>query len=239
MYCNWKGSVLLDNLSTFPSEVDQFPRLYDLPASLALKAKRYQELKMMSVLDANDQAELNSLVIDLGDYIITPRTMNKFADGMVNLQEFFLKKVDGYIDEKQIEWDGYIRSFQWIEVYNPNSTYKMQNMVTYFGDLYLCTAKTSKGVPPNNLANWQKISSKGDKGDVGLNTHLKGNYSSTFSYKIGDAVRFDETIYYCIKDSVGISPENPEYWMIYDKQFVGKNPPASTQENLIWIELLD
>lgn len=229
----------MENLSSFPSKVDEFPRLYDLPASLAVKAKRYQELKMMSVLDSNDQNELNELTKDLGDYIITPQTMNKFADGMVNLQNFFLSKVDGYIDGKQKEWSDYILNFKRIGNYSSTTTYKLHNMVTYLGDLYLCVVKSSKGVSPTNTTNWQKISSKGDKGDVGLNTHLKGNYSSTIQYEIGDAVTFDETIYYCIKSSKGITPENPEYWMIYDRWFIGKTPPASKQAGLVWIELID
>lgn len=229
---------MANNLSDFPDKIDEFETLFDLPASLANSAKRYQELKMMATLDAVEQEELNRLTLDLGGYIITPQTWNKFSDGVVNTQRFFKEKVDGYIDTKQDEWAGYVKAFRWVGNYNASTTYVFQNQVTYGGDLYLCLKK-SKGVTPKTGANWQKISSKGDKGDVGLNTHLKGDYSSSASYVIGDAVRYNGSIYYCIKSGKGVPPTNSSNWHLYDKMFVGPKPPGNKQVGMVWIQTME
>lgn len=229
--------------STFPNAIDSFEELYDLPPNLVMAAKKYQELKIKPTLNASEQSELNSLSITLGNYIITPETWNKFADSIVNVETFFKQEVDGYIAMKQLEWDTYIKGFKSAGAYSATVTYTFSNMVTYSGSLYFCLAKTTKGVAPSvtvDTAIWQKISSKGEKGDVGLNIHLKGAYSGTATYAIGDAVTFEGRLYYCINaTTAGISPTSSANWFLYEGMFVGSAQPTGAQKGTTWIEVLE
>jgi hypothetical protein len=246
--------VMVANRSKFPQEIDSFVELYDIPPSLMAKAKRYQELKMKPSLTSMEQNELNQLSNELGHYIITPETWNKFADAVVNVETFFKEEVDGYIDQKQSEWANYVKDFRYVGVHDENKTYKFQNMVQLSeeeddtdeggtltqGDLYLALRDVPKGVKITNTSYWQKISAKGDKGDVGLNTHLKGRFNTTLSYQVGDAVTFEGNLYFCIKDTTaGIDPTNSSYWFLYDRTIVSKTKPTTPQQGLLWIEIED
>lgn len=231
--------VILANRSNFPTSIDTFTELYDLPPSLVASAKRYQALKIKPTLNATEQAELNSLTTSLGNYIITPETWNKFGDSLINMQTFIKDEVDGYIDIKQLEWANYVKDFTLKGNYSSTVAYEFQNMVKYNGDLYLCI-KNATGKVPTDTTYWQKISTKGDKGDVGLNTHLKGVYSATATYAIGDAVTYNGYIYYCLKaTTAGIAPTNAEYWFLHDRTIVSATIPTTKQKGLMWIEIVD
>lgn len=231
-----KGWFILTR-STFPQQIDQFAELYDLPPSLTVSAKRYQELKMKPTLNASEQQELNNLSVELGNYIITPETWNKFADAVVNVETFFKEQVDGYILAKQEEWSSFVESFRSAGEYSDAIAYKFQNMVTYNGDLYLCLKDTVEGTNPTNAEFWQKISTKGDKGDIGLNLYLKGDYNESTVYAVGDAVIFNGVLFYCIQETTaGIDPTNSTYWFLYDRTIVSASAPTITQQGLIWIE---
>lgn len=226
----------LANRSTFPQKVDTFTELFDLPPNLVAKAKRYQALKIQPTLTASEQAELNSITTELEGYIISPEVFNKMNDAITNVETFFLNEVDGYIDGKQLEWASYVNAFKLAGVYNATTQYKFQNMVTYNGDLYLCT-KDAKGVTPTTTANWQKISAKGDKGDVGLGLAYKGNYDATKAYALGDAVTYNGSIYYAkVATTAGTAPTDATKWMLFDKIYVGATAPANAQQGVTWIQ---
>lgn len=229
--------------SKFPNQIDTFEELYDLPPSLVVSAKRYQELKIKPTLNAIEQAELNKLSTELGNYIITPETWNKLADSLVNVETFFKEEVDDYIQLKQEEWNGYIKGFKSVGAYDATAVYTFSNMVTYKGVLFLCIANSTKGVAPSlnsNTNTWQQISSKGEKGDVGLNIFLKGEFSEEVLYKVGDAVTFEGKLYYCIKDTAaGTTPADISYWFLYEGTVVSPTEPAGSQTGTFWIEVIE
>ncbi|MCY9056048.1 hypothetical protein MOE90_20600 [Bacillus spizizenii] len=229
------------NRSTFPEQVDSFVELYDLPPNLVSQAKRYQELKMKPTLTSTEQNELNGLTTQLKDFIISPEVWNKFADALVNTQTFFTQEVAGYIEAKQAVWDTYVKSFKYVEVYNSAHAYKFQNMVKNSnGDLYLAIKDVPAGTSLTNTSYWQKISTKGDKGDVGLNAYYKGDYSDTATYAIGDAVSYGGYLYYCkAATTAGTAPPNGSYWFLWDRHIVSKTEPPTRQAGLVWIKLQD
>lgn len=226
------------NRSTFPEQIDSFVELYDLPPNLVTQAKRYQELKMKPTLTSAEQSELNGLTTQLSRYIITPETFNKFADAVVNVETFFTQEVMGFIEAKQVEWANYVNSFKLIGVYSAGTAYKFQNMVTYNGDLYLCKQNAPAGTVPTNTGYWQKISTKGDKGDVGLNAYYKGNYNASTAYVVGDAVSYNGLIYYCkLATTAGTAPTNGTNWFLWDRHIVSSTQPATRQAGLVWVKL--
>lgn len=226
------------NRSTFPNQIDSFVELYDLPPNLVTQAKRYQELKMKPTLSSAEQNELNGLTTQLTSYIITPETFNKFSDAVVNIETFFTQQVMGFIEAKQTLWSNYVNAFKHVGNYSSTTAYKFQNMVTYNGDLYLCRQNTTAGTSPTNTTYWQKISTKGDKGDVGLNAYYKGSYNASATYAVGDAVSYNGYVYYCKQaTTAGTSPTNGSYWYLWDRHIVSDTAPATRQEGLVWVKL--
>ena len=225
------------NRSAFPAQVDQFVELFDLPPSQVANARRYQELKIKPSLSALEQTELNNLTAQLGSYIITPETWNKFADSLVNTQAFFKSEVDGYVSDKQALWDSYVRSFVHRGNYSATVQYSFQNMVTYNGDLYLCIQTAPKGTVPSNTTYWTKVSAKGDKGDVGLNAYYKGDYSATTAYVVGDAVTYQGNTYYNKLASTGKAPSDSAHWVLFDSVVVSSTAPVGAQKGQIWIQV--
>jgi hypothetical protein len=226
--------------SNFPQQIDSFVELYDLPPSLVASAKRYQELKIKPTLNATEQTELNNLSVTLGNYIITPETWNKFADSLTSMQTFIKDEVDGYIDIKQSEWANYVKDFHYVGVHATTTAYEFQNMVKHNGDLYLALKNVPTGIAITNTSYWQKMSTKGDKGDVGLNTFLRGEFSSTTTYVTGDAVTYNGNLFFCLKNTTaGITPTNAEYWFLYDRTIISETAPTTVQKGLMWIEVVE
>ncbi len=228
------------NRSTFPEQIDSFTELYDLPPSMVSQAKRYQELKMKPTLTSTEQSELNSLSAQLSDFIISPETFNKFADAVVSLETFFTEQVMDYVEAKQTEWATYVNDFRVIGDYDETLEYKFQNMVTYNGDLYIATQDVVAGVTPEDDSNWYKLSSKGDKGDIGLSLAYKGKYDSTKTYVLGDAVTFqqDGMLYYAnTAIPAGTDPTSTS-WTAWDRHLVSETQPATHNTGTIWYKIL-
>lgn len=224
--------------STFPSQIDTFEDIYDIPPSLVIKARRMQELKTKVSLGSIEQTELQNLVVELKPYMITPQTFNKFQDALSNMQHFIVDEVVGFIEEKQTYWETLINDFSHRNSYNVAVQYKKNNMITFNGDLYIALVDTI-GVAPTVATNWRKIALKGDKGDVGLGLAYKGEYNSANAYAIGDAVTFENDIYYAkIVVPIGSTPSSDVHWQPLYKLFASAIEPATKQAGTVWIKVL-
>lgn len=229
------------NRSTFPEQVDSFVELYDLPPNLVNQAKRYQELKMKPTLTSVEQTELNGLTTQLARFIISPETFNKFADALTNVETFFTQQVMGFIEAKQTLWSNYVKAFKYIGVHSTATAYKFQNIVkSATGDLYLALQDVPVGKALTDTAFWQKTSTKGDKGDIGLNAYYRGDYSSVRAYAVGDAVSYNGFIYYCkVATTAGTLPTVATNWFLWDRNIVSETAPAVRQEGLVWVKITD
>ena len=233
--------------SSFPESVDSFIELFDLPFNKIVSANRLTELKGKATLTNDEQNELLILTTELKDFMITPETFNKFQDALVAVQKFFYDNVQGFIEEKQIIWNEYIREFKYIGKWTTGISYKFQNMVTDSkGDLYICkqthTSATASN-PTTNATYWQKASAKGDKGDIGLNAIYRGDYSASATYALGDAVCVGRVgsasglTYIALQASTGKSPSTyPEYWTLYSQLYVGSERPVGAGAGLHFIQ---
>ncbi len=93
------------NRSVFPTDIDTFIEHYDIQSSDVDNVKRFQELKLKSVLTTVEQTELENLTIQLRDKIFTPEDFNKLQDCITNLEIFFRDNVEGHINTKKVEID--------------------------------------------------------------------------------------------------------------------------------------
>lgn len=233
--------------SNFPNETDKFVELYDLPFDKIQQANRLTELKGKASLTNDEQNEIKTLEASLKDFMITPETFNHFQDAIYAVEKFFYDNVQGFIEDKQVIWDSYIREFRYIGRWQSGRAYKFQNMVTDSnGDLYIAkrdhTSATSTN-PTTNTTNWQKASAKGEKGDTGLAATYKGDWSSSVAYKLGDAVCFGRVgsqagvDYIALRDNTGKSPAtSPDDWTILQKVYVGTSRPSGVGAGLHFIQ---
>lgn len=100
--------------STFPQKIDVFRELFDLPANQVANALELQRLKQKTTLTNDEQNQISALSAQLQDYMITPETMNKLQDAIVEIETFFDGNVRKYILEKQKEWDTYVNDFDYV-----------------------------------------------------------------------------------------------------------------------------
>lgn len=221
--------------STFPQKVDSFSEKFDLPADRVADALELQQLKQKTTLNNDEQNRISALSAKLQDYMITPETMNKLQDAIVELETFFDGNVRQYILEKQKEWDEYVDDFNLKGKWDPTKKYHRQNMVIYQGNLYIVTQNVTADkdhTPDIDGDHYQLIAFKGDKGDIGLNAIYKGDWNGKTAYKAGDAVTVRagekwkpvDMVFIAKKDNTGQKPtidKNDDYWFPYHNLMVG------------------
>ena len=241
--------------STFPKKIDAFTELFDLPADKFADALELQKLKQKTTLDNNEQNKIAALSAQLQDYMITPETMNKLQDAIVEIETFFDGNVRQYILEKQKEWDTYVNDFNWVGEWSSTSKYHKQNLVVYDGSLYLVikdVVADRKNTPNKDTDHYRQVAYKGDKGNIGLNATYKGEWNGTTAYKAGDAVtvRVDvpwepvDMVFIAKVDNQGQKPtvdNTSDYWFPYHNvmmgtfDFIGTNTPIHPDIHYIHI----
>jgi len=95
--------------------------------------------------------------------------------------------------------------------YDPETEYKKNNIVSFFGSSYMAIQDTI-GNPPADETYWKPIGLKGDRGAILI---PRGEYSALASYVKDDLVLYNGNSYYCLKDCTGIPPTNEEYWQLF------------------------
>ena len=220
--------------STFPQKIDVFRELFDLPANQIANALELQRLKQKTTLTNDEQNQISALSAQLQDYMITPETMNKLQDAIVEIEIFFDGNVRKYILEKQKEWDTYVNDFDYVGEWDATKKFKKHNLITYQGALYIVTKDVvadRQHTPDNDSDHYRRASSKGDKGDIGLNAIFKGEWNGATSYKAGDAVSVREgqswrpldLVFIAKKDNQGQKPTigaASDYWFPYHNLIV-------------------
>lgn len=210
------------NRSTFPTAIDTFIEHLEMSASDKTLVQRYQELKLKALRTPTEEDELATLTNQLRSVLITAEDFNKLQDAIKNTQSFFRDSVDGYIQQKQTEFQAEVDKFTHKGEYSPSAAYSKKNTVTLNGEAYVCL-KDVTGVSPDptkNTDTWTKIAQKGEKGDRGASgTGLRfvGTWVSTKQYFMNDAVQFDGNVFACLKDNVGNAPNQEaatEFWSL-------------------------
>lgn len=239
-------SYLDGRRSSFPEGgVDKIQEKYNLPASLKLSLKRYQELYLKESLSPNERTELNNLTIILQPYMPNVETSNFWGDVIVNMQNHYLNETVGYVnnlqnetsnyvDTKKIEFQAEVNKLTTRGEWQPNTQYYNKNIVTSGGEGYI--AKTDNiNQPPPNITHWGKIAKKGEKGDPSLNISFKGAYDSAMAYTLGDAVTYGGLWYYAKQNTKGNPPTNADYWELQSNQTLVSDVEPFDNRVTLWI----
>ena len=209
--------------TAFPDAVDELSRMSDLVASDMTLVNQYYSYYNVGNLTA--AAQLLADNPNLINKLFNAAKFNILRDALIALERFYLSDVQTYIDStkqylqvainsaKQSLQDE-IDEFTALGEYSPTVQYLKHNIVTKDGDGYICMAVCT-GKTPGTTAGanyWQKIVSKGDKGDSGTGLSFRGTYSSTASYTLDDCVTDGTSIWAAVKASTGQALAEGEYW---------------------------
>jgi hypothetical protein len=94
--------------------------------------------------------------------------------------------------------------FSFAGEYNNSTTYEINDIVKYGGNVYVYTyAVRASGQLPTNTAYWA-LMVEGIK--------FKGVYSNSTAYKVGDAIAYGGKVYIAVLDTNGNTPPNVTYW---------------------------
>lgn len=210
--------------TNFPESVDVIPNKKDLSASNLQNMKNYQNAINTNNLSLAQQIKTDNpnLVLEMIDAL----GINKISNGLIAVQKFFKSNVDGYIQQKQTEFDAKVNELAYIGNYNSVTIYKNKNMVTYnSGDgdkLYLCITPNANGVVgvlPININHFRLLSTQGVQGEAGLGVSYAGEWSNTQTYvntptKV-DGVFYGGMFFACLQTNTGQPPSltgSTQYW---------------------------
>jgi hypothetical protein len=228
--------------STFPTTIDVFPEYQDLSPSEIASAQRWQTLKLQISKTTAEWDEFNTLTTQLSSKIFTPESLNKISDVAFQLETFFKNSVEGYITTKQNEFNATLSNFSDQGMWSNTTTYKKWNTVQYNDEIYLSKKDINLNNTPVGDINdlwWYKIAKRGIQGIPGMGLSFIGDYNNSYMYSIGNAVRYDNNIYYCISSSIGNLPTNITYWQLFLSDSgiaIQSSPPSSPYTNMVWID---
>lgn len=231
--------------SKFPAEIDSFPILTDITIADVVNIRRYKELREKSSLTASEQAELNALITNLttAGKLITAEYHNKVTDSIVAIQTFFKDNVDGYIKQKQEEFDRILQQFSDKGNWSPEITYQQWNTVVYNHETYLSRKNNNLNHIPDeeNSEWWHKVAQRGKQGPPGVGLTFLGNYDDSVLYNPGSAVYYENVIWYAMNPTQGNKPEaGSPYWTVFlanSGVVIDSNPPAAPYTGQIYVDV--
>jgi hypothetical protein len=235
-------------LSTFTSDgnftLDDFIVFQDIDADHIAMIERYEVLRKKTSTTSAEKDEMTNLLTELQEYMPTSVTWNQLCACMLNLEVFVRDGLVIYIKEKENEFKEMLAQYKYAQEWNSTTTYYFGNLVSHngYGFLNIYNNDDNNVINLNHEPNigvgfdtyWARFTIKGDKGDVGISANYKGEYSSTTTYSLDDAVTYNGIMYYAKSTTVGNLPTNNAYWAYVDKLYVGTNSPVDT--NLIWLD---
>ena len=182
--------------SNFPNSIDQIMELFTLPANLKTSAQRYQALIIKPNPTPSEVAEIGTLTSLLQQYIIDVEKWNKFGDILINMQNFFKNETEGYITQKQIEFQNEIN----------NLTNQFQGEIVNLTDGFEGDINSLTGSFQTEINKFQ----------------FRGVYSSATQYYKNNIVEFFDgattQLFLALQDSLNKTPTDTLYWRILTLQ---------------------
>lgn len=229
----------MPNLSVFPAQIDEFQIHTDISYNDIVNLNRYKDLKLKPNRTSLENEELNNLTILLRPKMFIPDDLNKLQDCIINLETFFKNETEGYILQKQNEFNAEIQKFSYKGQYNSTSTYQMWNVVTYNYETYISKQNNNINHVPTDTNWWFKAATRGAQGIPGIGLVFRGEYNNGTSYSVSHAVNYNGSIYYCILNTTGNLPTNQTYWTKFLDgvgAIIQDNQPQNPQLGMIWIQ---
>lgn len=183
--------------TNFPEAVDNLTRMSDLSfEDLPLVQQYYDYYNSGNLSGANALLEANPM---LKNKIFNAAKFNKLSDGIGAVQQFFKEKLQDYLNEQ----------LTYAEEYNPSTTYKKTNIISYNGEGFICRRDTSIGIAPINgqsTSNWGLISKQGVQGASGVGLSPRGVWNDSTQYYIDDFVSHGQKFWQSLTNNINSEP---------------------------------
>ena len=104
-------------------------------------------------------------------------------------------------------FDLMVQGVQNAGIWSNSTQYKLNDIVTYGGAVYIAKIANANQTPANNTTYWTSL--------VGGFQYLS-DYNNSTAYKKGDIVRYGGNNYIASTDTAGNTPTNISYWTLYN-----------------------
>lgn len=227
---------IINSLSDFPNSIDSFINHTNITASDQSDISTYEELFLKTNRTPTEDDQLNSLTQKLRSKLILPEDINFLQESIMNLQSFFKDNVEGYISQRQSEFDAKVDKFVDRGKYDPTIQYYEKNIVYYNGYIYIAKADNLNSFPIGNDSDsyWRLLSKPGKQGDPGVTVTYKGDYDAGITYSQNDSVTYGDVVYYAKKTTTGNPPNDKIYWQIFDRVYINSTAPNNTE--IVWLD---
>lgn len=198
------------NLTNFPEQVDNFIQWLDITASDGTLIKQYTEaVQSGNMLLAN---QILSQIPSATQKIIKANDLNKLTQAMLAVERFYKSDVQGYIANKQQEWQSVIDQFSYKGDWTSGNSYLKNNLVSYYISgleyIYIAIDNVPIGVVPDDKKYWRSLTIRGQQGFSGQGLSYRGQWKSFKSYMTNDAVSHAGALWMAVTPSQNIEPTN-------------------------------
>lgn len=235
------------SFSTFPNTIDIINLMQNMSGADYIKVNSYQNyIKNGDYVNA--QITFNT--ITNGNLkIFSAQKYNQLRDSVLSMERFYKTDIIPYVSGLQSDWLNTINLFRYIGVYSPIVKYYKNNMISFtinsgIINVYIAIKDVPTGTSPSNTVYWRVITAQGVQGVSGVGMSWLGDWDSSTTYTVQDAVVYGNIIWGCIQTNFNQVPfVGSLYWQnlmsIAPTQYpVQETAPSSPATGDLWFEVI-
>lgn len=112
----------------------------------------------------------------------------------------------GQAPTNTVYWTNMLEGFNYLGTYNSATAYKINDVVTYGGKLFISASANTGNSPNSTSAPWTILAD---------GVQFEGEYTTSASYQIGDIVNYGGLLYIASDDTNNNAPTNTSYWDVF------------------------
>lgn len=195
-------------LTQFPGSVDQFKTFLDVTASDGPYIQQY-----IQALQQNDLQTAQTVLAKIpaaSQKLVQAMDLNQLIQAMMAVERFYSTDIYPYIKTQQQNWQAIVNQFSYISAWAPNTTYDINNMVSYSSGgsnlIYIAIDDVPVNVQPTNTQYWRQMTIQGESGGTGPGLSYLQDWNSSTRYVKNNAVTYDGAIWMALKTNTGTRP---------------------------------
>lgn len=195
-------------LTQFPGSVDQFKTFLDITASDGPYIQQY-----MQALQQNDLQTAQTVLAQIpaaSQKKVQAMDLNQLTQAMMAVERFYSTDIYPYIQTQQQNWQAIVNQFSYISAWAPNTTYDINNMVSYSSGgsnlIYIAIDDVPVNVQPTNTQYWRQMTIQGESGGTGPGLSYLQDWNSSTQYVQNNAVTYDGAIWMALQANTGTQP---------------------------------
>lgn len=196
------------NLTNFPEQVDDFIQWLDITASDGPLIRQYTEAVQSGNMSFANQ--ILAQIPSAAQKIIKANDLNKITQAMLAVERFYKSDVQGYIANKQVEWQAVIDQFTYQGDWTSGKTYQKNNLVSFYiaglEYVYIAIVNVPAGVQPTDSRYWRSLTIRGQQGFSGQGLAYRGAWLSFEAYTANDAVTHAGALWMALQSSQNVEP---------------------------------